>query len=205
MVDRKIQDIPPHPDRKVDLIQTGKYSTNNRKTSKISAMFYYLVNPEDEVTHGFNPRFLHEQKIQSRALFSPEECSNSHPTKPKCHNCTHMEYCMNGRVVTISCKKQTGKDYCSMSKDECTDETESCYDYWKFCPTNNAVYPDLSKCDRYVYCFNTTVDAYQCNYRTVYDWRKRSCSDQADCVTFTEKTGCSGDNIGKLVEHPNSR
>lgn len=165
-------------------------------------------DPKGEIIPGPYPSFFKGKHIsfQSHALRTGFTNCEGNDGKPRCaaDDCSNLEYCVGGRIITVSCLKQTGKKYCDINTNECTDKIDKCYNYNDYCPTENEVYPDLLECGRYVYCSNGTVYPYQCEGDTVYDCKTRSCRDDVDCDTFGRTTGCS-DYFGQMVSHRNPR
>lgn len=121
-------------------------------------------------------------------------------------DCEYMHFCMNGRMTYINCLAQTGKKYCDIETNTCSDTINTCYNSRDFCPSAGEYYPDLTNCHRYVYCDEDRVYPYECEFNTVYDFKTKACVQDAQCSTFTWNSGCKNNLYGGiLVKHPNPR
>lgn len=141
--------------------------------------------------------------VKSRSL-GFDICDRYTNVQVRCSDdCTAMEICMKGRIFHVDCLLQTGKKYCDISTNQCSDSIDVCYNSEDFCP-DDGIYPDLTNCQRYVYCDGHTVHPYQCDYNTIYDYKTKTCVPDTTCATFSMQTGCR-DSYNLLVKHPNPR
>lgn len=116
-------------------------------------------------------------------------CNRNSPLQMRCSDdCESLEYCLNGRVMTIKCSNQTKKRYCDIEKFACSDRIDVCYNSRDFCPSNG-IYPDLSNCARYVDCDGDTMHPYECEYGTWWNYKNGLCEDNVTCQTYTWETG----------------
>lgn len=129
-----------------------------------------------------------------------DSCPYNSNLRMRCSSdCENLEYCLNGRVITISCLEQTGQRYCNSETSTCADEIDRCYNRRDMCP-HDGTFPDIRNCHRYVNCEGDNVNIYQCNYGTVWNYKTGTCEDEdisgslvnsteKICQTYTKDTG----------------
>ncbi|GLV34832.1 hypothetical protein CBL_09312 [Carabus blaptoides fortunei] len=146
--------------------------------------------------------------LNSRALTKNDvSCNESLGMNQGCNaDCTGLQMCIQGQLITMDCKAQTSRPYCNQTTRECVSTPVLCPALpgtFK-CPYYG-IFPDPLDCTLFHFCdgFNPTSETRRCINAVFSPTVPPTCDLNGICYVFsTASYGLCHGKVGKLVGHP---